>query len=224
MNESIIGTKKEGNIFINNAVCQLPKEFTDTVKTNSFRNGEGLFTDEAEAWKRLLLYRIVCLLKPEKFLETHPGKGTGAKLVKIGNPSCSVISLNDFRDSRLIGDMKDFDIIDIDPFGLPYEAIDLHKHRLKKTGVLMITSGEIVSVVRNLKNSFLPYDKHGRDGWKFVEDIYIPYIESITKLKVQFFYAFPTSVRLILSKQTLNQHLFDGCPNYMWWFRKYAKK
>ena len=115
------------------------------------------------------------------------------------------------------------DLIDIDPFGQPYKTIDTALLKLRDSGVLMVTNGEMMSVVRHLKNTqHLKTDYYGKEAWRWVIEQYLPYLEEITDLKVQFFYAFPTTVRTILSKQELPMKLFDGCKRWMWWLEKYA--
>jgi hypothetical protein len=201
---------------IREALSQLPREYVESEFEG--KNGEILASDEAEAWKRVINYKLVKYKKPSTILETHTGAGYGKKLMLMAHPEAKITSLTHFQTQIPKGQM--FDFIDIDPFGFPYEALFLVNHMLKENGVLAITSGEVCSITRKLGNSFLKTQYTGAQAWKFVEHDYIPYLEDYTKLKCQFFYAYPTSVRVILSNEKLPDFIFEGCPKWMWWFEK----
>jgi hypothetical protein len=116
-----------------------------------------------------------------------------------------------------------FDIIDIDPFGQPWTALSEWLNQLHWNGILFITNGEAHAVRRNLKNAQrYPTTNYGRRMPYWVRFEYLPQLERLTGLKVRFFYAFPTSIRAILSRKKLPASLWDGCPNWMWWLAKYA--
>ena len=204
---------------INKALTYLPKEFLE--KEINGKNGESVTTDEAEVWKRVLNYRLIKYQQPHLILETHKGNGVGTFLALLACSTSEIISCTHFE-TQIPQDVL-FDFIDIDPFGFPYKALNLCKHLLKKNGIMVITSGEILTITRNLGTAITPTKYKGKQSWQFVEKDYIPYIENQTKLKCQFFYAYPTSVRIVLSNRSLPKILFDDCPKWMWWLKRYAE-
>ncbi|OPY24779.1 MAG: tRNA (guanine(26)-N(2))-dimethyltransferase [Methanobacterium sp. PtaU1.Bin097] len=219
--------------FYNNGLKNLPKTFLNMYLGLEGENGEVLSYDEAEVWKRILNYRIAKHLKPHTILETHAGKGVSTELYRLALPSTltakshsvksKIISCRHWeKEIELIPD-NSCDLIDIDPFGQPYKTLEAALPKLKDNGVLMVTNGEMMSVVRHLKNTqHLKTDYYGKTAWQWVIERYLPYLEKVTGLTVQFFYAFPTTVRTILSKQELPRKLFKGCKQWMWWLEKYA--
>lgn len=211
---------------------ELPKLFLDKYLDTEGENGEVLSYDEAEIWKRVLNYRVAKHLKPYVILETHAGKGVSTELYRMAqilniltvySRSLKIISCHAWEKGVELVPDQSCDLIDIDPFGQPYGAIEATLPKLKDEGVLMVSNGEMMSVVRHLKNTqHLKTDYYGKTAWKWVIEQYLPYIEEITGLKVQFFYAFPTTVRVILSKQELPNDLFRGCKRWMWWLERYV--
>lgn len=120
-----------------------------------------------------------------------------------------------------------FDYIDFDPFGSPGKQLK-YLNKIFDKGVVCITTGEILQISRNLRGA---PEFAGRTGSNYIgrkarawaEEVYIPYIESNFNLKCQAFYCYPTSVRLILSRDMkLDPSLFKG-KNYLGWFENYAK-
>lgn len=186
------------------------------------RNGESLATDEAAVWKRVLLYRVARYHQPERILETHSGVGISAALYRHACPRSLIFSLTDYRAvSRLRGS---FDLIDIDPFGQPWDALALALPQLAPGGVLLVSNGEALAVWRNLRRQQrYPTQYYGRQMPLWVANEYLPRLEEITGRKVQFFYAFPSSVRAILSAAPLPSLLWEGCPRWMWWLQRYAE-
>ena len=189
--------------------------------------GEGLAFDEAELYKRLLQYRISKYLKDKNgscnVLESHAGKSVGTSIYL--HNECDFVSCRKYeRDIPILSD-NSYDLIDIDPFGQPYEALELALPKLKDGGVLMVTNGEMMSVTRHMtKAQHLKTEYFGKTACRWVKEEYIPYMKDLTGLDCQFFYAFPTTVRIVLSNTFLPNKLFDGCPNWLWWFKKYARK
>ena len=207
-------TKNKQRILdFNNALSQLDSDFKKKVyQINGLKNGEGLFTDEAESWKRVLNLKIAKELKECNIYETHPGKGINLLLLKTHKINYNGVAL------------KNANWIDIDPYGFPYEFLNNIENLFSDELMLTITSGEIMSVVRNLKNTKTPTHFFGKTAWKWVVNEYIPYIENFTGMQVRFFYAFPTSIRLIVSNLDLDyKKITEGCPKWMWWFSKYAQ-
>lgn len=214
--------------FYKSGLLELPKPFVDKYLHEEGKNGETLQYDEAEVWKRVLNYRIANELQPRIIFETHGGKGLSTELYRIASPMSTILSSDSWEsDLKYVPDAK-VDLIDIDPFGQPYSCIETVRKesvlsKLKKGGVLMVSNGEMMGVARHLKNTqHIKTDYYGRNSWKWVVEQYLPYMEEITGLKVQFFYAFPTTVRVILSNKSLPVTLFKGCKQWMWWLEKYA--
>lgn len=200
-------------------LCKGLKELPDLPEfSQTGSNGESLAFDEAGVWKRVLDYRIAKYFQPVRILETHKGLGLGTALYKYASPKSEIISLTDCTKVPL--DI-DFDLIDIDPCGQPWTALEHVK--LNKKTILMITNGEVYAVQRGLKKSLrYPTEYKGRDIPKWVVNEYLPKLEDITKMNVQFFYCFPTSVRVILSKFVMPSELFEGCQQWMWWTARYS--
>lgn len=186
----------------------------------SGKNGEELATDEAAVWKRVLQYRIAQYYKPEIIVETHPGLGVSTTLYKMAVPD---VEFKDATISPTEFSSETKNIIDIDPFGQPWDFICSISHLINEQTVLMISNGEAYAVRRNLvKAQRFPTTYYGKRMPVWVKEELIPYTEKLTGLPMRFFYAFPTTVRIILSKQYLPDKLFAGCPHWMWWLSKYA--
>jgi len=186
---------------------------------SSSRNGESLDTDEAAVWKRVLNYRLASYLRPNRLLETHPGVGISTILYRHASPKTRLVTLDDALRCRkcLI------DFIDIDPFGAPWQSLEEVSCLISRDTVVQISNGEAHSVRRNLKRGQkYPTQYAGRLLPKWVINEYLPQLQSFLGLDVQFFYAFPTTVRAILSKTSLPNYLWRDCPQWMWWLEKYA--
>jgi len=182
------------------------------------RNGEEFATDEAAVWKRVLAYRMAFYLKPASILETHPGMGICSALYNHASPDSELLNSSDIFNGGSAPAL-----IDIDPFGQPWDAIESLGDLVKNCEYLLITNGEAQAVVRNFQNALRYKTQNiGKRMPHWVTQEYIPMLESITEKKVRFFYAFPTSVRVILSKRSLPISLWKNCPNWMWWLHKYA--
>jgi hypothetical protein len=199
---------------------QLPPELRGyCVKAG--RNGETLSFDEAEVWKRVLDYRIAHYLKPEVIVETHKGTGCGTLAFTLASPRSLIYSCTDFeKDLRHVPDGAVAELIDIDPFGHPYAAIEASLRLLAPNGVMLITNGEMMQVVRGLKKGqHIPTDYRGRDAVRWVREQFIPEIARMTGLPMRFYYCFPTTVRLIMTHRLLSPSLFAGCPQLMAWLK-----
>lgn len=211
--------------FLKLGIKELPNEFLDYAKTISGENGEIFDADEAGVWKRVLDYRLAKFLKPKYVLETHSGKFLASKLYELASPESTLISMTHYQDLPDKIDDGVVDFVDVDPYGLPYDALKYVMPKLADKFVISITNGEIVQVTRKLKGVYLKSNYSGKDSWKWVENIYIPYLEKLLNADAAYFYIFPTSVRVILSKGIeLPSELFEGCEKYMWWIKKYAHK
>lgn len=184
------------------------------------KNGEALDTDEAAVWKRVLNYRVAQFLRPNSILETHPGFRVSTQLYRTAAKNARILTLNE-----PIHVPDQVDLVDIDPFGQPWDAIDQVRTRLSKRGVVMVTSGEVQAVVRRLARAQrFKTHLYGRQTPRWVTEEYLPLLENKFTAKTAFFYAFPTSVRVILSRRKLPSRLWAGCPQWMWWFNSAAKE
>jgi hypothetical protein len=198
------------------ALRELPVQH---LRTKNLRNGEGVFHDEAEIQKRLINFRLAKRFKPRLVVESHPGLGIGSRLYRLASPSVSVKQISDFISAEEWRNA----IVDIDPFGRPWETLERYKSSIRLSSVVMVTSGEIHSVVRNLKRTFyFPTERVGKDSPQWVVRELIPRVEDLTNMPCRFFYAFPTSVRLILSRRKLPLGLWKGCQQWLWWFSRYG--
>jgi 16S rRNA G966 N2-methylase RsmD len=125
---------------------------------------------------------------------------------------------------------KIYDLIDFDPFANANPQLDYLKNIFNK-GVVFVTSGEIMRVCRNLQPAVSWCDDEiskkyvGKAGaWKWVEEIYIPYLKNKYEIDPVFFYSFPTSTRIIFTKDfNIDSSLFSPEDKYLGWFKKYAQ-
>ncbi len=186
---------------------------------SSNRNGEALDTDEAAVWKRVLNYRLTSYLKPNLLLETHPGTGISTILYRHASPKTRFVTLDDaLKNPKCL-----IDLIDIDPFGAPWRSLEEISCLISRHTVVQISNGEAHSVRRNLKRGQkYPTQYAGRLLPKWVVIEYLPRLQNFLGLDVQFFYAFPTTVRAIFSKRSLPKTLWRNCPQWMWWLEKYT--
>jgi hypothetical protein len=183
------------------------------------RNGEALDTDEAAVWKRVLDYRIASYLKPRRLLETHPGLGISTALYRCAAPRTEVVQV----ELPLVYNSGPFDLVDVDPFGAPWDTLEQVKPIISQTTIIQVSNGEAHAVRRNLKRGQkFPTKNTGRKMPIWVVDEYLPRLERLLGLRTQFFYAFPTTVRVILAQRKLPKFIWRGCPHWMWWLAKYA--
>jgi hypothetical protein len=183
------------------------------------RNGEALDTDEAAVWKRVLNYRLASHLKPRRLIETHPGVGVSTTLYKHASPGTEFIPVSDAISMR----GPSISMIDIDPFGSPWLSLEEVSCLISRETVIQVSNGEAHAVRRNLKRGQkYPTRYFGCRLPQWVIKEYLPHLENTVGLKVQFFYVFPTTVRVILANRPLPQHLWLGCPRWMWWLSKYG--
>lgn len=215
---------KDRQVFLNQGLCELPNDYVNRHIHMTGENGETLsMYDEAEVWKRVLNYRLARTVKPKIILETHAGKGVSTDLYRMASPKSNIISSQKYQDVIPIIQDNSLDFVDVDPFGMPYEAIELVKNKLKNNCVLLVSNGEMFAVTRRLNTVHLKTDYYGKESYKWVEKQYLSKLEELTGLTVQFYYIFPTTVRVILSDMKLPNDLFRGCKQYMWWIEKYVK-
>jgi hypothetical protein len=182
------------------------------------RNGESLAHDEASVWKRVLNLRLVTWMRPSLVIETHPGLGISTALYRRG---CSkVTSLSEAIEMRAIPSAS---IFDVDPFGAPWDTVRAIVPFMKGQTILQVSNGEAQAVRRNLRKAQkFPTRFFGVRMPRWVLEEYVPRLEDQTKSTAAFFYAFPTTIRVILSRRPLPQWLWEDCPRWMWWLSKYA--
>lgn len=205
--------------FLYAGLAQLP----DIDLSEAGRNGEELATDEAAVWKRVLNYRVCSWLKPDRILETHPGLGISTRLYRHAHPAAEIVALDHWQNSSTLG--RTFTLIDIDPFGQPWDVLDACVPWLchPRQAVVMVSNGEALAVWRNLRRSQrYPTANYGKRLPRWVLDEYLPRLEQVTRMTVSFFYAFPTSIRSILSYKPLPSSLWDGCRQWQWWLKNYV--
>lgn len=189
----------------------------DTISPDG-RNGEGLAHDEASVWKRVLNLRLVEWMRPRVVLETHPGLGVSTYLYERG---CG--NVMSWSDSDAPQRIPSCSIVDVDPFGAPWGTLEAIQPLIRAQTVLLVSNGEAQAVHRNLRKAQrYPTRYYGRRLPQWVTKEYLPRLESLTGCDVRFFYAFPTTVRAVLSRRSLPRMLWKGCPRWMWWLRKYA--
>lgn len=182
------------------------------------RNGEELATDEAAVWKRVINYRVSQHLQPNIILETHKGPGISTSLYRHACPNTLLVD-HYVPPNQL----HHVELIDIDPFGQPWDTIAKYQHLLATCQALFVSNGEAYLVVRNLRKAQrYPTNNFGRRMPKWILEEYLPQLEKVLGVPCQFFYAFPTTVRSIHSKYELPSELFTGCPRWMWWLPKYV--
>jgi len=182
----------------------------------SGKNGEELATDEAAVWKRVLNFRIARYLKPHSIFESHPGLGISTCLYRFVNRDVVLLSAKDIVKLQMA------DLVDIDPFGQPWDIVGQYVNALRRSKVIMITNGEAYAVTRRWTNAQRhPSRYYGRKMPRWVVEEYLPRLESILRKPCRFFYVFPSTVRSIHSKLPLPKSLFAGCPQWMWWLKRY---
>jgi hypothetical protein len=151
-------------------------------------------------------------------LETHPGQFVSTEIYRSARPSAHIFGhLDMITESSL-------DLIDIDPFGQPWDTITSVLAFIANDTVVLVSNGEAHAVRRNLKRAQrYPTPYSGRDMPRWVTTEYLPRLTELIGLPCRFFYAFPTTVRSVHSRGLLPDVLFNGCPQWMWWLAKYAQ-
>jgi hypothetical protein len=194
------------------AIEELPCQ---VLRTPEGRNGEGIFHDEAEIQKRIISYRLARCLQPHEIIESHPGLGLGSRIYTEASPTSIQTTINP---TIPISPRKQI-LVDIDPFGSPWSTLDRHAGMIRAAQVVQITSGEIYAVVRNWKRAQrAPTENFGKLAPKWVEEEYIPNLERFLGMKCRYFYAFPTSVRVVMSNDRLPSYIWAGCLKWLSWF------
>ena len=183
------------------------------------RNGEELSTDEAAVWKRVLNFRIATYLKPTGILETHAGPGISTFLYRHAAPDALLMD----HVSCPPPGTTTADLIDIDPFGQPWDTVAAYYVAIRSSRVVMVSNGEALAVARNLLRGQRYHTTNcGRRMPIWVVSEYIPRMEALLAMPCRFYYAFPTTVRTIHSRKPFSGNVFRGCPQWMWWLLRYS--
>jgi hypothetical protein len=181
------------------------------------RNGEALDTDEAAVWKRVITYRLARYLQPRTVIETHPGLGLSTELYKHAWPKTVFFQPSAAPSSSVAA------IVDVDPFGGPWDSLRETAPFIGDSTIVQVSNGEALAVRRNLRRGQrYPTLYYGRNLPAWVVFEYLPRLEALVGRPVRFFYAFPSTVRAVLSNRPLPQSLWAGCPRWMWWLSRYA--
>jgi len=148
-------------------IAALPKI---TLPEASGRNGEELATDEAAVWKRVLNFRLASFLSPTSVLETHPGLGISTAIYRHSCPKAVILDHNTYPHRGLSPQL-----IDIDPFGQPWDTIASYSDAIACSSTVMISNGEAQAVVRNWKRAQrYPSENYGKRMTSWVVHEYIP--------------------------------------------------
>jgi hypothetical protein len=148
-------------------------------------------------------------------------------LPAIKRPSCHVHLVSATAGSFLEGAVSQglkFDLVDCDPFGTCYDLLPLVAQVVPR-GVVCVTSGEIFQVYRGLNRRpgrppAHEFRGHRVTGW--VVNILLPELmKSCGDARLVHFYAYPTSVRVILALGGFNvsARAFKNRPKLLGWLR-----
>jgi len=128
---------------------------------------------------------------------------------------------HEFLEEAASRDMK-FDLVDCDPFGTCYELLPLVR-RLVPRGLVCITSGEVFQVFRGLnRRAGRPpaneFRGHKVSQW-VVQNLIPELIQLCGGAESVHFYAYPTSVRVILALGGFRVpiHGFRARPRFLGW-------
>lgn len=148
-------------------------------------------------------------------------------LSSIRNKRCDVeVIPGNARDFLLkaLQDKMQFDLVDCDPFGTCYDLLPMVS-QLVSCGVVCITSGEIFQVYRGLNRRLgRPdanlYRGHAASKW-VIEGLIPELLAMFPSSQLLHFYAYPTSVRVILSIGgfKIDPHAFKRRPRFLGWLR-----
>jgi len=175
----------------------------------------------ARYWSRcakelfLVENRPVALRLLHKNLPSIKGKNCNVRVI-AGNA-------RDFLEDVLRQNVQ-FDLVDCDPFGTCYDLLPMVAQLVTK-GVVCVTSGEIFQVYRGLNRragrpDASQYRGHRASNW--VVEALIPELRAIFPgSKIVHFYAYPTSVRVILAlgNHPLDPQAFHRRPRFLGWLR-----
>lgn len=193
---------------IDNAISMLPIVF----KKHGTTSGEGIFSHSGAAWKRVLQYRIAAWEKPSRILETHGGEHIGTQYYLYASPGSDIVSCQCWE-SDIAGVASCFDLIDVDPYACPLEAVNAVRKLLCDNGIMMVTSGMAYGVRRGIGNASEFKGLCGVRLW--VEKEYLPELKQVSQLEVRHFYIHHHMVRAVLSNTELPSYLFNDCPKFL---------
>jgi N2,N2-dimethylguanosine tRNA methyltransferase-like protein len=187
-----------------------------------FRRGVDAFAGvgvSARYWSSCTeeLYLVECRLAALDLLRKN--------LPAITRPSCKVQLVPSkaltFLRTALERQLQ-FDFVDFDPFGTCYELLPLVK-RLVPQGIICITTGEIFQVYRGINRrpgrpSAVEFRGHNVSQW-VVKKLIPELVAACGEAKVVHFYAYPTSVRVIIALGgfRIPMELFKSRPQFLGW-------
>jgi hypothetical protein len=143
----------------------------------------------------------------------------------------SVLRADNLAVMPLLAD-RSFALLDLDPYGSCYPQIELAGRLLKKSGVILVSSGDIQRVVRGLQMKRFPNSRRfcGRKAVFWAQDVWIPHVLKILKrdlprIGLVHFFASPVLIRAIFATPDFARQLacVRNRPRYLGWFRKLAK-
>ena len=204
-------------------LAQLPADFVARWH-QAEGAAEGLRTSDGAVWKRVLNWRVARYLIGQRgratVVETHPGIGVGSDLYRMAG--MSIVSAPRYQELKLTGD---YDLIDVDPSGQCWDALDVVIPHLGPKTVLMVTNGEAFMVWRNwTRRQRYPTKHYGKRMGVWARDEFVPKLTELTGLPVRFFFVHPNIVRAVLAHDELPETLWEGCPRYMWWLKRYNEQ
>ncbi len=146
-------------------------------------------------------------------------------LPAIARPTCRVELVPsralEFLEEAVEEELQ-FDLVDCDPFGTCYELLPLVK-QLVPRGIVCITTGEIFQVYRGVNRrpgrpSAVEFRGHKVSQW-VVQGLLPELITACGDARLVHFYAYPTSVRVILALGgfCVPAELFRTRPRFLGW-------
>lgn len=208
-------------------IKRLPKFLVDEIFNNATPQGEAgeMIFDDCSVWKRVLGYRFAEYFKPGLVVETHAGLGIGSRIYKEAHPSSQIISMTKFESEIPKLADQSIDFCDVDPFGHPYSAIEQVMPKMKKSGFILVTSGEIFQVSRGLNKACkIKTQYKGKEAWKYVYADLVPYLQELTGMAVRVLYIYHTSVRLACCDADWPDSLVEGLPLFLGKTRKHYEE
>ncbi len=138
-----------------------------------------------------------------------------------GFSNVEMFNENNVNRLRRLEQCAPFKLIDLDPWSNFHEQLPLVP-KLMKDGILLLTNGELFHMMRfasSKKYGDCKKYKGGQNYYKWVEEILLPHIISVTGCLIWYYYVFPTSVRIVATMG--NYMLSDATLSYLSKLPKY---
>lgn len=200
--------------------------------------------------EKLVVNRLVSgVQRPESVVDAFAGDGTSSRiyarhaerLIAIEKDlSLAVMSRHaNGNHSVVVADNRhilpslpcgSFDLVDLDPCGSAYEQLRMSAYLLGEDAILMLSSGEIQSIVRGFRLNRFPRSRSyaGRKAVDWTEEVWIPEVLAHCRaegreLRVVHFFTSPVLSRAVLAthRAQLKSSDFATRPKYLGWFSKY---